>query len=100
MKNKEYKKGIATGVLVTVIVAGGAKIAGNFLDTGVLSDDSRVQKLEYLEKMIDQDYLGEKDEDQLAEGMYAGLIYGLGDVYSRYYTAEEYEQETSSTDGS
>ena len=31
MKNKEYKKGIATGVLVTVIVAGGAKIAGNFL---------------------------------------------------------------------
>lgn len=100
MKNKEYKKGIATGVLVTVIVAGGAKIAGNFLDTGVLSDDSRVQKLEYLEKMIDQDYLGEKDEDQLAEGMYAGLIYGLGDAYSRYYTAEEYEQETSSTDGS
>lgn len=100
MKNKEYKKGIATGVLVTVIVAGGAKIAGNFLDTGVLSDDSRVQKLEYLEKMIDQDYLGEKDEDQLAEGMYAGLIYGLGDVYSRYYTAEEYEQETSSADGS
>ena len=100
MKNKEYKKGIATGVLVTVIVAGGAKIADNFLDTGVLSDDSRVQKLEYLEKMIDQYYLGEKDEDQLAEGMYAGLIYGLGDVYSRYYTAEEYEQETSSTDGS
>lgn len=100
MKNKEYKKGIATGVLVTVIVASGAKIAGNFLNTGVLSDDSRVQKLEYLEKMIDQDYLGEKDEDQLAEGMYAGLIYGLGDVYSRYYTAEEYEQETSSTDGS
>ena len=100
MKNKEYKKGIATGVLVTVIVAGGAKIAGDFLNTGVLSDDSRVQKLEYLEKMIDQDYLGEKDEDQLAEGMYAGLIYGLGDVYSRYYTAEEYEQETSSTDGS
>ena len=100
MKNKEYKKGIATGVLVTVIVAGGAKIAGDFLNMGVLSDDSRVQKLEYLEKMIDQDYLGEKDEDQLAEGMYAGLIYGLGDVYSRYYTAEEYEQETSSTDGS
>ena len=45
MKNKEYKKGIATGVLFTVIVAGGAKIAGNFLDTCVLSDDSLVTKL-------------------------------------------------------
>ena len=41
-----------------------------------------------------------KDEDELAEGLYAGLLYGLGDPYSRYYTAEEYEQETTSTEGS
>ena len=36
---------------------------------------------------------------RLAEGIYAGLVYGLGDVYSRYYTADEYAQETASTDG-
>ena len=35
----------------------------------------------------------------MAEGVYAGLVYGLGDVYSRYYTADEYAQETASTDG-
>lgn len=59
-----------------------------------------MKKVEYLEKLIDQEYLGDVDQDKLAEGIYAGLIYGLGDVYSRYYTAEEYAQETATTDGS
>ena len=49
--------------------------------------------------MIDQYYLEDKDEDELAEGIYTGLIYGLGDPYSAYYTAEEYERESQSTDG-
>lgn len=100
IKNKEYKKGIVTGAVIALVVTGGARGVLRYINGGVLSDESHVKKLEYLEKMIDQDYLGDKNEDQLAEGIYAGLIYGLGDVYSRYYTADEYEQETSSTDGS
>ena len=58
-----------------------------------------VQKIKALEALIQRDYLGEIDEDQLAEGLYAGLVSGLGDVYSRYYTAEEYKQENSATMG-
>ncbi len=46
-----------------------------------------------------QEYLGDDDEDKLQEGLYAGLIYGLDDVYSRYYTAEEYDQENATTEG-
>ena len=49
--------------------------------------------------MIDSKYLGEKDEEKLAEGIYTGLLYGLGDRYSAYYTAEEYEEENSETEG-
>ena len=49
--------------------------------------------------MIDEYYLEEVDEEQLEEGIYAGLIYGLGDPYSRYYTAQEYEKANESTDG-
>ena len=60
----------------------------------------RVQKLEYLEELIDTYYLEDKDEDELAEGLYAGLIYGLGDPYSRYYTAKEYQEENTSSQGS
>ena len=99
MKHKEYAAGVLTGVLVVALAAGGVKFVQQRQYNGVLSDSSHVQKIEYLEKMIDQEYLGEVDNAEMAEGIYAGLVYGLGDVYSRYYTADEYEQETASTDG-
>lgn len=99
MKHKEYASGVLTGVLVVALAAGGVKFVQQRQYNGVLSDSSHVQKIEYLEKMIDQEYLGEVDNAEMAEGIYAGLVYGLGDVYSRYYTADEYAQETASTDG-
>ena len=99
MKHKEYAAGVLTGALIVTLAAGGVKFVQQRLDNGVLSDFSHVQKIEYLEKLIDQEYLGDVDKDEMAEGVYAGLIYGLGDVYSRYYTADEYAQETASTDG-
>ena len=99
MKHKEYAAGVLTGVLVVTLAVGGVKFVQQRQYNGVLSDSSHVQKIEYLEKMIDQEYLGEVDNAELAEGIYAGLVYGLGDVYSRYYTADEYAQETASTDG-
>ena len=100
MKHKEYIRGVITGVLAAAAVAAGACFGYTRLAGGVLSDSQHVQKLRFLEALIDQEYLGEKDEDSLAEGLYKGLIYGLGDVYSCYYTKEEYEQENSSTEGS
>ena len=99
MKHKEYAAGVLTGVLVVALAAGGVKFVQQRQYDGVLSDSSHVQKIEYLEKMIDQEYLGEVDYAEMEEGIYAGLVYGLGDVYSRYYTADEYAQETASTDG-
>ena len=99
MKHKEYAAGVLTGVLVVALAAGGVKFVQQRQYNGGLSDSSHVQKIEYLEKMIDQEYLGEVDNAEMAEGIYAGLVYGLGDVYSRYYTADEYAQETASTDG-
>ena len=99
MKHKEYASGVLTGILVVTLAVGGVKFVQQRQYNGVLSDTSHVQKIEYLEKLIDQEYLGEVDNDEMAEGVYAGLVYGLGDVYSRYYTADEYAQETASTDG-
>nr|WP_296083864.1 S41 family peptidase [uncultured Blautia sp.] len=99
MKHKEYASGVLTGILVVTLAVGGVKFVQQRQYNGVLSDSSHVQKIEYLEKLIDQEYLGEVDNDEMAEGVYAGLVYGLGDVYSRYYTADEYAQETVSTDG-
>lgn len=99
MKHKEYVTGVVTGVLAATLAAGGLNYVHQNQSGSVLADSAHVEKVEYLEKLIDQEYLGDVDQDKLAEGIYAGLIYGLGDVYSRYYTAEEYQQENSSTMG-
>ena len=59
-----------------------------------------VQKLNYLEELIDEEYLDEKDESSLREGLYAGLLAGLKDPYSTYYTAEQYKELNTSNEGS
>lgn len=99
---KDFWKGMTAGALAVVMIVGGGYAGyryGLYGRDTVLSDSEHVQKLTYLEKLIDAYYLEEKDSEQLAEGLYAGLLYGLGDVYSRYYTAEEYEAENTSTEG-
>lgn len=100
MKHRTYVKGVATGVILTVLAGGGVKAVQYYCSDDILSDISFTQKIKYLENMIDDEYLGETDTASLKEGVYSGLIYGLGDVYSRYYTREEYEQESATTEGS
>lgn len=97
MKNREFWKGALAGVLITACVSTGVYAGVNYFrgDT-VLGDRKCTEKLTYLESMIDQYYLGDKDEEKLKEGLYTGLLYGLDDPYSRYYTAEEYEAENTS----
>lgn len=100
MKHGTYVKGVATGVILTVLAGGGIKAVQYCRSDEILSDLAFTQKIKYLENMIDEEYLGEISTDKLEEGVYAGLTYGLGDVYSRYYTKDEYEQESVTTEGS
>ena len=100
MKHGTYVKGVATGVILTVLAGGGIKAVQYCRSDEILSDLAFTQKIKYLENMIDEEYLGEISTDKLEEGVYAGLIYGLGDVSSRYYTKDEYEQESVTTEGS
>ncbi len=100
MKNREFWKGTVAGALVVACVTVGAYTgAGLATKDTVLGNRKCRSKLAYLENLIDEYYLGDKDEDKLEEGLYTGLLYGLDDPYSRYYTAEEYEAENSSSQG-
>ena len=68
--------------MVATLAVGGVKFVQQRQYNGVL------QILHVLcerisEKLIDQEYLGEVDNDEMAEGVYAGLVYGLGDVGPR-----------------
>lgn len=93
-------KGVATGVVLTILAGGGIRAVQFYRSGEILSDASFTQKVKYLENMIDEEYLGDISTDDLKEGVYAGLIYGLDDVYSRYYTKEQYDQENATTEGS
>ena len=103
MKNKEFKKGVAIGVAATLVVTGAGFVSYQkvlFPKGNALSDMKTVQKLNYLEELIDEEYLDEKDESSLREGLYAGLLSGLNDPYSTYYTAEQYKELNTSNEGS
>lgn len=103
MKNKEFKKGVAIGVAATLVVTGAGFVSYQkvlFPKGSTLSDVRTVQKLNYLENLIDTEYLDEKDESSLREGLYAGLLAGLKDPYSTYYTAEQYKELNTSNEGS
>lgn len=103
MFDKEYRKGILTGILLAACIGMGGYLGYQYFghpQTDIFSDPYHEKKLEFLEDLIDANYLDEADTEQMAECVYAGLIAGLGDVYSRYYTAEEYEELTKETDGS
>ena len=101
MDNKEYVKGVVTGALVTAC-AGIAGFLGYQL--GDQSEDRALnmyseRKIEFIEDLVEKNYLEEIDVKYMEEGLYAGVIAGLGDSYSRYYTAEQYEELTKENDG-
>ena len=58
------------------------------------------RKTREIQNIIDYYYLGEYQEELLTDYMYLGLVTGLGDPYSAYYTEEQYEELRKSQEGS
>ncbi len=58
-----------------------------------------LQKLQFLDKLIDNYYLEGTKDVEFTDGIYKGFIASLGDPYSTYYTAEEYKALTESSSG-
>lgn len=111
-KNKERKKhgfaagvgvGVAAGTAGTIVIA----IVGVFIYMAVfghtlgeglttagneLLDSSTVSKVDELKSYIDKYYYDDYDKEELQNGILQGLVEGLGDQYSVYYTADDYKQ--------
>ena len=74
MKNKEFWKGAVAGALVVTCIGTGVFAGTGLAAKGTaLGDRKCTSKLAYLEELIDRYYLGDKDEEKLQEGLYAGL---------------------------
>ena len=74
--------------------------AGGAVAESIVKDDS-LKKLEAIEDVIDKYYYKEEDihTNEMIEGMYAGMVASLGDPYSVYYTAEEWQALMQDTEG-
>lgn len=58
-----------------------------------------VKKLSMIESVLNEYYVGEVDSYKLQEGIYKGFVSGVGDIYSTYYTQEEYDNFKEETSG-
>lgn len=100
---KKYVYGFIAGVLVVLALQWGLGRLDllRYRLTGEISPESGAarEKLEAICDIIDEEFLFETDETALTEAMYAGLLNGLDDSYSEYYTAEEYESISESHEG-
>lgn len=122
MDEKEKKslvnKGRLQGFLLTFVImsilfviigglAGLALIGAGKFDIGLLYgkpkasvlDKKTESKLDTLQAIIEQEYLNDYTQDDLRDGMYKGLLEGLDDPYSVYYTEEEYNELTEDSEG-
>lgn len=115
MENKnKFWKGVLVGTLVTAfagliiigmaagiwVVGNGviqnqsAQITGGEASPSELSlDIDRIgRKIELMQQIINEEYLFEEDTEQVESGIYMGMMAGLGDPYSVYYTEEDFTE--------
>ena len=114
----ERKKGRRQGVLITLLVvllvvlpftlwvfilsfANGftAKFAKLTSGSDSIINKYVEEKVDLLTSVIDAYYLEEYDKQDLVDGMYKGIMAGLDDPYSVYYTKEEYAELMEDSEG-
>lgn len=111
-KNK-FWKGVLVGALVTAFagliiigMAAGIWLVGKVVMGNQASglEDSRAtasemtlnvdrisQKIELIQEIINENYLFEEDPEMVESGIFMGMMAGLGDPYSTYYTKEDFQ---------
>ena len=95
MRSKKiFLQGALFGALI-VLSGAGVVSCGKRLSENASTDE----KLSVLKGLIDENYIGETDEEALEEGIYKGYIQGLEDPYSVYYDEEETKDLYETTEG-
>ena len=113
LKKHRFAFGILTGmVCVFLLLVGGIqllKMTGQYfiiggtgfheIDNTPILDDATVEKLNEIYEWMKIYYYEDFDKSDIQGALFDGLIGGLDDPYSVYYTAEEYEELMVNTSG-
>ena len=106
--NKNFFRGFACGIICAGFIIVGIWFGKEFITNQIglaQSKDNETlvekvdDKLQILQAYINSYYWKDVDEDKLAESVLKGVVEGLGDPYSVYYTSKEYQQLLESVSG-
>ena len=75
-------------------ITDGKEKAGNELDYEQINT-----KMSLIQNIIDRYFLYDEDMENVEDYIYKGMLAGLDDPYSEYYTAEDYKEMQESTEG-
>lgn len=93
---KQFSK-ILIAVLLVISLGEGFLLYRSYTVSG--KNVQIANKLEKLQKTVDQYYKGDVDQDKLENYTYKGYLAGLGDPYSAYYSESEFEDLMETTNG-
>lgn len=109
--DKKFLKGAITGVIAVLFLQGILLVTANVLVNGigvysgvnnsVLGSNAgkTLSKMNALKSYIDEYYMEDVGEEELADGIYKGMLESLDDPYSCYYTEEEYNSLMEDSSG-
>lgn len=80
-------------------VSANGSISLNNNKTDLLNEDV-VAKIGLIESFIDTYYLNDPDLESVEDGMYKGILAGIGDPYAAYYNKEELQKISEKNKGS
>ncbi|MGN0165702.1 MAG: S41 family peptidase [Lachnospiraceae bacterium] len=101
---KGFLKGLLLGFCLTFVAVSCLCLVANndkvrFFEKEEENQEAK-DKIDLLIDYIDAYYDGEYDVEELYDYAYYGLVSGLGDKYSAYYTEEDYAELAEKTNGS
>ena len=91
---------IITSIVTIVWIYGSAELSSTESAIGSAAKSSSLSaKLSVIRNKIDQEYIGEIDENDLIEGAIKGYVSGLNDEYTEYLTVDEMSSFTEDIEG-
>ena len=91
---------IITSIVTIVWIYGSAELSSTESAIGSAAKSSSLSaKLCVIRNKIDQEYIGEIDENDLIEGAIKGYVSGLNDEYTEYLTVDEMSSFTEDIEG-
>lgn len=72
---------------------------GHQQDKPELDYDKMSAKMSMIQEIINKYFLYDEDMDNVQEYVYKGMLAGLDDPYSEYYTVQDYKEMQESTEG-